>query len=88
MVDHVCAEHIHFHLNVQHFGDTNIKYLEARGACKLCGRKLAFQGPAGLSPSYPTVSLDGSEATFPFLFDGEVYDGKAMGYSVTSPEAN
>lgn len=88
MADHVCAEHVHWHLNLQHFGNTNIKYLEVTGACRVCGKKVMFRGSAGLNPSHPTVALDGSEACFPFLFDGETYDGKAMGYAVTSPEAN
>jgi hypothetical protein len=85
---HVCAEHMHWHLNLQHFGDTNVKYLDVRGACAECGRAVAFRGPAGINPSHPTVAIDGSEATFPFLFADEVYDGKAMGYSVSVPGAN
>lgn len=88
MADHSCAEHLGLHLNVQSFGDTNIKYLEVQGVCNKCGRKAVFRGPAGLNPASPTVALDGSEAVFPFLFDGEQYDGKAVGYSVSSPEAN
>lgn len=88
MADHSCAENLHWHLNLQHFGDTNIKYLEIRGACKVCGKQAMFRGPVGLNPSHPTVGIDGSEAIFPFVFDGETYDGKAIGYSVSSPGAN
>lgn len=88
MTDHACAENIDFHINVQQFGDTNLKYLEVAGACRLCGRTLAFRGPAGISPAHPTVAIDGGEAVLPCLFDGETYDGKAAGYSVTSPGAN
>lgn len=88
MRDHVCAEHVHWHLNLQHFGDTNIKNLEVQGVCNKCGRKAMFRGQAGLNSSNPTVAIDGSEAVFPFLFEGEQYDGKAVGYSVSSSEAN
>ena len=88
MAEHICAEHMHWHLNLQHFGDTNMKYLEVRGACKECGKAVTFRGPAGLNPSHPTVSMDGAEAIFPFVLDGEVYDGKAVGYSVSIPGAN
>jgi len=80
---HICAEQAHWHLNLQHFGDTNIKYLEVTGACQACGRKVFFRGPAGLNPGGPTVAMDGSEAIFPFLFEDETYDGKAVGYAVS-----
>jgi hypothetical protein len=85
---HKCAEQTSWHLNLQHFGNTNMKYLEVTGACRACGRKAQFRGPMGVSSAHPTVAVDGSEAVFPFLFDGETYDGKALGYTVTSPEAN
>lgn len=85
---HKCAEHVHWHLNLQHFGDTNIKYLEVTGGCSLCGRRIAFRGPLGVNPAHPTVTMDGSEASFPFLFEDEIYDGKATGYAVSSPGAN
>jgi hypothetical protein len=85
---HTCAAHVHWHLNLQHFGNTNIKYLEVKGRCALCGRGVSFRGPAGLNPVHPTVSVDGSEAIFPFLFDDETYDGKAIGYSVSASGAN
>lgn len=88
MSDCACVEHLNFHLNVQHFGDTNIKYLEVQAHCNLCGRKASFRGPAGLNPSHPTVAINGSEAIFPFVFEREVYDGKAVGYSVSTPGAN
>jgi hypothetical protein len=88
MDGHNCAENLGLNLNIQRFGNTNIKYLEVRGVCNKCGRKAVFRGPPGLNPSAPTVAIDGSEAIFPFLFEGEKYDGRAAGYSVTSPEAN
>lgn len=88
MAEHSCIEQMHWHLNLQHFGDTNVKYLEVTGACKTCGRKVSFRGPPGLNPSHPTVAIDGSEAIFPFVFEGEVYDGKGVGYSVTNPAVN
>lgn len=84
--EHTCAEHLGLTLNVQHFGDSNIKYLEVKARCNVCGRPAQFRGTTvGLSPTEPTIGLDGEEAIFPFLFAGEVYDGKAMGYQVTSP---
>lgn len=86
--EHKCVELLHWHLNSQHFGNTNIKYLEVTGQCRACGKKAQFRGPAGLSAAHPTVAIDGSEAVFPFLIEGEVYDGKAVDYSVSSPEAN
>lgn len=88
MSDHNCVTTISFHLNVQHFGDTNIKYLEISGVCKLCHRRVKFRGPAGLSAASPTVAVDGSEAIFPFLIDGEEYDGNAVGYELSYPGAN
>ena len=87
MTDHTC-EDLHFHLNVQSFGDTNIKYLEVTGHCKVCDRKMRFRGPAGVNPNSPTVAIDGSQAIFPFLMTGEDYDGKAIGYSVKVGGAN
>jgi hypothetical protein len=85
---HNCAEQMHWHLNLQHFGDTNIKYLEVQGQCRACGRKARFRGPAGIDPAHPTVTLDGTEASFPLLIGEEAYDGKGVGFSVTSPRAN
>ncbi|WP_127144085.1 hypothetical protein [Pelagibacterium montanilacus] len=84
MSDHNCPENTHWTLNLQHFGNTNIKYLEVSGACAVCGRKVEFRGPMGVSPEHPTASaIDGSEACLPFLFAGEIYDGKGVGYSVS-----
>lgn len=88
MAEHVCAQSMHWHLNLQHFGDTNIKYLEVRGACRECGKKATFRGPAGLNPGHPTRSIDETEAVFPFVFEGETYDGKAIGYSVSAQGPN
>ena len=85
---HECVENMNFHLNLQSFGDTNIKYLEVRGGCSICGRRMRFRGQAGLSPSAPTTAIDGSEAIFPFLFEGETYDGKGSGYTVSVVGAN
>lgn len=85
---HNCTDGMHFHLNVQHFGDTNIKYLEVTAHCKVCGAKAAFRGPPGLNPSHPTVAIDGTEAVFPFVFEGEEYDGKATALTVTSSGGN
>lgn len=35
---------LHYNLNFQSFGDTNIKYIELSGYCKLCKKKIKFQG--------------------------------------------
>lgn len=84
--EHTCAENVHVTLNVQFFGNTNIKYLEVKLHCSLCGKPARFRGNlVGLSPTEPTIGADGAEAIFPFLFEGEEYDGKAMGYLVSSP---
>jgi len=88
MAQHNCAEQMHWHLNLQHFGDTNIKYLEVQGKCSECGKAANFRGPAGVNPAHPTVAIDGSEAIFPFLFQDEEYDGKAIGYSVSVGAGN
>lgn len=88
MAEHLCAENMHWHLNLQHFGNTNLKYLEVTGACRECGAKASFRGPLGQNPSYPTVALDGSEAVFPFVMEGEEYDGKAIGYSLAVTGGN
>lgn len=88
MSDHNCAEQMHWHLNLQHFGDTNIKYLEVSGSCKVCGRQAAFRGSLGLNPAEPTVSVDQAGAVFPFVYAGEEYDGKGIGYSVSLGGSN
>ena len=86
--NHNCVEHMHYHLNLSHAGDTNMKYLEVTGSCSICGRKAQFRGPVGMSPNHPTVAIDGSEAVLPFVFEDETYDGKAIGYSVSALGAN
>jgi hypothetical protein len=88
MSEHSCVEKMHWRLNLQHFGNTNIKYLEVRGQCSECGKEAMFRGPMGVSPDRPTVAIDGSEACFPFLVAGEEYDGRAVGYAVTVAGGN
>lgn len=44
---HSCVEQIGWHLNLQHFGNTNIKYLEVKGSCQKCSKAIAFRGPGG-----------------------------------------
>lgn len=85
---HNCTEAMHFHFNVQYFGNTNIRYLEVTAHCKECNAKAIFRGPPGLNPSHPTVALDGTEAVFPFLFEGEEYDGNAMALTYKSSGRN
>lgn len=72
----------HLHLNMATFGNTNIRYLEIKGSCKICGEPIRFRGPMGLSPNQPTTSLDGEEVSLPLMFGEEEYDGNATGYSV------
>lgn len=74
---------VHFHLNTAIFGNTNIRYLEITGHCKICDAPLRFRGPVGVSPDHPTVSVFGNEASLPFLFGEEEYDGRATGLRVT-----
>ncbi len=88
LVPHRCAEQMHWHLNLQHFGDTNMKYLEVQGACKVCGAKASFRGSIGVSPKHPTVAADGHQAVLPFVYEGEIYDGKAVGYILSAKGAN
>lgn len=85
---HTCVENMHYHLNLAHFGDTNMKYLEVTGNCSICGRKAQFRGPIGLNPNHATVAFDGSQAVLPYTFEDETYDGKAVGYSVSARGAN
>lgn len=86
MSDHDCVGNVDLQFTVQRFEDTNLHYLEVRGACKMCARKLVFRGPMGLNPSHPTVNA--GEAVFPFLLDGEEYDGKGVGFTVKLQEPN
>lgn len=72
---------IHYQLNLQSFGDTNVRYLEIKGACKICDAPITFRGMQfGVNPNAPTMAIDGSEASLPLMFGDEEYDGKAMGF--------
>lgn len=73
---------VHYALNLAAFGDTNIRYLEVTGGCKICGAPMVFRGlPLGLSPMRPTMAAFGSEVRLPLTFGEEEYDGKAIGFS-------
>jgi hypothetical protein len=77
---------VHYELNLASFGNTNIRYVEIKGACKLCDAPMVFQGRVGVSPLEPTVSLGGFEASLPVMFGDEEYDGRATGYSLSLGE--
>lgn len=72
---------VHYNLNLQSFGNTNIRYLEIHGHCKICNEPICFRGmPLGVNPGAPTMSVDGGEVRLPLMFGQEEYDGKAMGF--------
>lgn len=72
---------VHPHLNEARFGNTNIRYLEVSGRCKICDQPIRFRGaPLGMTPTHPTMALDGSEIVLPFLFGDEEFDGKAISF--------
>jgi hypothetical protein len=74
---------VHFELNLASFGDTNIRYLEVKGRCKVCDEIARFRGPMGVSPDQATVSLFGDEASLPLMFGAEEYDGQATSLQVS-----
>lgn len=76
---------VKYELNLAAFGDTNIRYLEIRAHCTICDAQMVFQGmPAGISPTQPTASFCGFEASLPVMFGDEVYDGRATALSITA----
>jgi hypothetical protein len=75
---------LHFHLNNQGFGDTNLHYLEITARCKVCDTPMVFVGiPVGMMPDRPMSSVDGTEIRLPFLGQGETLVGKPIGFSVS-----
>lgn len=81
------CRHLEFRatVDVQLMEDTGMKYAELRVHCVHCGKPAIFRGDrVGLSPNEPMLSLDREEAILPFLLDGDDYNGKGIGYSVTS----
>lgn len=77
-------EDAHFHINMACFGDTNLRYLEITGHCKECNAPLKFRcDAAGVSPDRPMVNISREMMHPPCLFGDEVYDGRAIGMSVT-----
>lgn len=70
-----------FCINVSRFEDTNIKYAEITGRCTLCDKPATFRGMLfGCTPAHPTMAIDGSNASLPFMVGDEEYDGKSMGF--------
>ncbi|MBS7545668.1 hypothetical protein [Ancylobacter oerskovii] len=74
---------VDFNLNLASFGDTNLRYLEMTGRCKLCGAGIRFRGPVGMGPDCAGIALDGSEVRIPLLFGDEELEGRPIGYSVS-----
>lgn len=73
---------VHFNLNHVCLGDTNVHYVELKGECKICGKGIRFRGaPFGLTPTHPTMAVDGSEIVIPFLGDGEEPEGTLIGFT-------
>lgn len=74
---------LHFKLNNQAFGNTNLHYLEISAACSICGKPMVWRGiPAGISPNGPAASVDGLELRLPFLGEGEELVGNPIGFAV------
>ena len=68
------CHHPELHIDLNHvcLVDSNTHYLEIKARCKVCGVRMQFQGaPLGLSPSQPTMALDGLEITIPMRGEGE-----------------
>ena len=73
---------VHYHLNLAAFGDTNLRYVEISGHCKLCSAQMLFRGRMGMGPSEPGISPDGSEVRLPMLFAGEDLAGRPVGFTI------
>ena len=70
------CQHIDLDLDINHraFADTNGHFLDIKGSCRRCGRRLRFRGAMqGLSPHQPTMDSDGFTIRVPFVGDGEAY---------------
>jgi len=85
------CHHPEIDFNLEHaiFKDTNIRYLEIIGKCKICETPIQFQGnfPVGVTPDFPTqVELGNRNIVLPFLVEGEIYDGNSPSFYVKDPE--
>lgn len=71
-------------LNIAHFGDTNVKYLEITATCEVCGTPMIFRGipDMGQGPDKPMVNIDATEARFPIIGQGEDLVGKPAGFTM------
>ncbi|MGI9487329.1 MAG: hypothetical protein ACR2RF_15920 [Geminicoccaceae bacterium] len=68
---------VHFDINQNHFGDTNVSSLDLTATCKICGVRFKFLGlPVGVSMAKPTVSVDGYEVKLPMVASNEKPDSK------------
>jgi hypothetical protein len=72
-------------LNIAHFGDTNIKYLEITATCEVCDRPMTFRGvpDMGQSPDKPMVNIDATEIRLPIIAEGEAVVGKPAGFTMS-----
>lgn len=73
---------VHYHLNLASFGNTNLRYVELTGHCKICQAPMRFRGPVGMGPQGPGVAADGLEVRLPMMFGTEEFDGNATGYRI------
>lgn len=77
-------ENIHYHVNRNHFENTNLEYVEISGKCSACGDPVQFRcDMVGMSPHRPAVDLAGTSMVLPCTIGDAVYDEKgAHGYIV------
>lgn len=73
---------VHYNLNLAAFGDTNLRYLEITGRCKICNAPLRFRGPMGVAPDVAKISVDRETLHAPLLFGDEQLTGSPVGYGI------
>lgn len=73
---------VHYNLNLASFGNTNLRYVEMTGHCRICGATMRFRGPVGMGPDFAGVAADGSEVRIPLLFEGEELEGRPVGFKM------
>jgi hypothetical protein len=72
---------IGWHLSHVAFHDATIHYLEIKGVCNVCEAAVTFRGlPFGMTPAHPTMAVDGSEVTLPFMLGDEEPAGNVIGF--------
>ncbi len=59
---------LHYALNTVSFDDANVKSLEIKATCNVCGATMRFLGcPIGVSFKQPTASAFGDEIRIPLV---------------------